>query len=376
MKSDQLRLLMVAARYFPFMGGIQTHVHEVGTRLARSGVQVTLLTTVPQYLKKPLPRDETVEGMRIIRVPAWPPQRDYYVAPEIYKLVTQGNWDVMHCQGCHTFVPPLAMLAAREARLPYVVTFHTGGHSSALRNSIRTIQWRMQRPFFAHAARLVGVSRFEANYFRTLLHLPAQQFSIIPNGVIFPESKPDAAQAERLLITSAGRLEKYKGHQYMIEAMPYILAQRPDAHLLILGAGPYEKALHSLTDRLALNSHVEIRSVPAHDRQGMATLLAQSALVTLMSEYEAHPIAVMEALALQRPVLVADTSGLSEIAEQGLAKSIPLHSTAEEIARAALGQIEASPTTPQQFMLPTWEDCTRQLQDLYASVARRELCAS
>jgi glycosyltransferase involved in cell wall biosynthesis len=376
MNGDQLQLLMVAARYFPFMGGIQTHVHEVGTRLARNGVQVTLLTTVPPHLEKPLPREETVEGMRIIRVPAWPSQRDYYVAPEIYKLVTQNKWDVMHCQGCHTFVPPLAMLAAREARLPYVVTFHTGGHSSALRNSIRTVQWRMQRPFFAHAARLVGVSRFEANYFRTLLNLPTQQFSVIQNGVVLPEGKPDTAQAERLLITSVGRLEKYKGHQHMIAAMPYILMQRPDAHLLILGAGPYEKTLRSLVHQMALSTHVEIRSVPAHDRQGMATLLAQSALVTLMSEYEAHPIAVMEALALQRPVLVADTSGLSEIAEQGLARSIPLHSTPEEVARAALQQIEAAPIAAKQFTLPTWDDCTQKLQDLYVSVARRERCVS
>ncbi|HTK08034.1 MAG TPA: glycosyltransferase family 4 protein [Ktedonobacteraceae bacterium] len=373
MNSDHLQLLMVAARYFPFMGGIQTHVHEVGRRFARNGIQVTLLTTVPPNLKNPLPKEEIVEGMRIIRVPAWPSQRDYYLAPEIYTLITRGKWDVMHCQGCHTFVPPLAMLAAREIKLPYVVTFHTGGHSSAFRNSIRNVQWRMQRPFFAHAAKLIGVSQFEANYFRSLLHLPAQQFSVIPNGVIFPESET-TTPTERLLITSVGRLEKYKGHQHMIAALPYILEQRPDAHLLILGAGPYEKALRTLVDRLALTPYVEIRSVPASDRQGMAKLLAQSALVTLLSEYEAHPIAVIEALALQRPVLVADTSGLREIAEQGLARSISLKSTPEEIARAALQHIESSPTAPARFTLPTWDDCVQKLQDVYVSVARRELC--
>lgn len=375
MNSDRLQVLMVAARYFPFMGGIQTHVHEVGCRLVQNGVHVTLLTTVPAHLKKPLPKEEVVAGMRVMRVPAWPSQRDYYLAPEIYTLITHGKWDVVHCQGCHTFVPPLAMLAAREAKLPYIVTFHTGGHSSSFRNSIRSVQWRMQRPFFARAAKLVGVSSFEADYFRTLLDLPSHQFSVIPNGVVLPEHTAATAQAERLLIISVGRLEKYKGHQHMIAALPYILEQRPDAHLLILGAGPYEKALHTLADRLALTPHVEIRSVAANDRQGMATLLSQAALVTLLSEYEAHPIAVMEALALQRPVLVADTSGLREIAEQGLARSISLQSTPAEIARAALQQIETSSVAPARFTLPTWDDCVQKLQDIYVSVARREQCA-
>jgi glycosyltransferase involved in cell wall biosynthesis len=266
------------------------------------------------------------------------------------------------------------MLAAREIKLPYVVTFHTGGHSSAFRNSIRNVQWRIQRPFFAHAAKLIGVSHFEANYFRSLLNLPAQKFSVIPNGVIFPESETNTTSTERLLITSVGRLEKYKGHQHIIAALPYILEQRPDAHLLILGAGPYEKALRTLVDRLALTPHVEIRSVAASDRQGMAKLLSQSALVTLLSEYEAHPIAVIEALALQRPVLVADTSGLREIAEQGLARSISLKSSPEEIAQAALQHIESSSTAPARFMLPTWDNCVQKLQDIYNSVARRELC--
>ncbi len=115
MSKNTLNVLMVAARYFPFMGGIQTHVHEVGRRLVEKNVNVTLLTTVPPQIRRTFPKEEMVEGMRVVRVSAWPPQQDYYIAPEIYTFIQHGNWDVVHCQGCHTFVPPLAMLAAREA---------------------------------------------------------------------------------------------------------------------------------------------------------------------------------------------------------------------------------------------------------------------
>jgi glycogen(starch) synthase len=39
-----LNVLMVSARYLPFTGGTETHVHEVGTRLAAAGHAVTVLT--------------------------------------------------------------------------------------------------------------------------------------------------------------------------------------------------------------------------------------------------------------------------------------------------------------------------------------------
>ncbi|MBE3558220.1 MAG: glycosyltransferase family 4 protein, partial [Ktedonobacteraceae bacterium] len=275
-----------------------------------------------------------------IYVPAWPAERDYYIAPEVHSIVERGKWDLVHCQGCHTFVPPLAMLAARKAGIPYVVTFHTGGHSSRARNSIRGIQWRLLRPLFAHAARLIGVSRFEANYFCNLLRLPARQFAVIPNGAALPElpayAREGAEPGTRSLIISVGRLERYKGHQRLIAALPRLRERRPDAHLLILGSGPYEAELRKLAQAVGVAEHVTIRSVPAGDRRAMAEILSQASLVALLSEYEAHPIAVMEALALRRPVLVADTSGLHELAEQKLVSAIPLDSTPEEVARAAL----------------------------------------
>ncbi|GHO83176.1 glycosyltransferase family 4 protein [Dictyobacter formicarum] len=374
-QAKKLRVLMVTAVYFPFMGGIQTHVHEVGRRLAQNGVDVTLLTTVAQQPASPLPREEEVEGMRVIRIPSWPSQTDYYIAPEIASIIKQGNWDLVHCQGCHSFVPLFAMYAARVARIPYIMTFHTGGHSSSWRNSIRSVQWQIQRPLLMRATKLIGVSRFEATYFRTLLRLPQEQFTVIPNGAVVPEVVSRATpESGTLLITSIGRLEKYKGHQHMISAMPRILEKRPEAKLLILGVGPYQAVLEAKAREIGVAERVEIRSVPAHDRQAMADILSRSALVTLLSEYEAHPIAVMEALALQRPVLVADTSGLREIAEQGFARAVPLKSSSEEIAQAALQQIEDPLLPPRQFALSTWDDCAQKLLEIYASAVERKLC--
>lgn len=359
---------MVTPRYFPLMGGIETHVHEVGRRLAQAGIKLTLLTTRPPGLAFPLPRETDVEGMHIIRVKAWPSQRDYYIAPEIYRLVKLGQWDLIHCQGCHTFVPPVAMLAARNAHIPYLLTFHTGGHASHLRNRMRATQWKLLRPLLANAAALIGVSHFEANYFRDLLHLPAKQFTVIPNGINLPTSLEQfpPPHPQELLIISAGRLEAYKGHQHLITAMPEILKWQPDAQLLILGSGPYEATLRALAHQLGIARQVDIRAIPPDARQEMVRTLACAALVTLFSEYEAHPLVVLEALALRRPVLVAATSGLQELAEQGLVRALPLHSSPAEIAQAVRQQIEAPLLPSSQVVLSTWDECANRLQEIYA----------
>ena len=376
-KTGKLNILMVATRYFPYIGGVETHVYEVGRRLAGRGINITILTTTPYGSDASLPEEEVIEGVRIIRVRTWPSQRDYGISPKIFSIIRQGSWDLVHCQGCHTFVPPLAMLAAKEAKIPYIVTFHTGGHSSGLRNRMRSVQWRALRPLLSHASKLIGVSHFEANYFRDLLRLPAKQFAVIYNGVAAPGVLHlPASIPPQTLIISVGRLERYKGHHHLIAALPLLREWRPDARLLILGNGPYEAALRELAREAGVAEHVDIRFVPARDRQGMAELLSQAALVALLSEYEAHPIAVMEALALHRPVLVANTSGLREIAEQGLARMISLKSTPAEIALAARQQIEEPVVLPAHLALPTWDDCARQLQSLYNESLRREQCAS
>jgi glycosyltransferase involved in cell wall biosynthesis len=85
---------------------------------------------------------------------------------------------------------------------------------------------------------------------------------------------------------------------------------------------------------------------------------------------------VMESLALRRPVLVADTSGLRELAEQGLVRAIPLNSSPEDIALAVQQQIEAPIVSSERLNLASWDDCVNQLEAVYQRSIAREACAS
>src|SRR4051812_34147443 len=73
-----MRILMVTPRYLPDMGGIETHVHEVSKRLSADGVDVRILTTDRSGTRPPR---EIIAGVGVRRVPAWPKERDYYIAP-------------------------------------------------------------------------------------------------------------------------------------------------------------------------------------------------------------------------------------------------------------------------------------------------------
>jgi glycosyltransferase involved in cell wall biosynthesis len=359
-----LRVLLVTPFFFPNMGGVETHVYEVARRLARAGVAVTVLTT---DRTGQLPGAEEVDGVQIRRVRAWPAQRDYCLAPAIAAVIQSGGWDIVHVQSYHTLVAPLAMWAAWRAQIPYIVTFHGGGHSSHLRNGLRAVQHLLLRPLLARAERLVAVANFEIEFYSQRLRLPAERFVYIPNGAdIAKVEGATAPPPHSSLIASVGRLERYKGHQRVIAALPYILQQRPDIHLWIAGAGPYKSALERLAAKLGVADRVEIRAIPAADRTRMAAELAKAALVTVLSDYETHPIAALEALALGRSLLVTDTSGLRELAERGLARAVPLTSTASQVAAAVLEQLQ-HPLLPAALTLPSWDACARELLSLYQS---------
>jgi glycosyltransferase involved in cell wall biosynthesis len=368
-----LSLLVVTPRFHPLSGGVENHVFEVGRRLRNLGVDVTVLTT---DVSGELPRAATVEGIRVERVRAWPSGRDYHFAPGIMGVVSRGRWDVVHVQSYHTFVAPLAMLAALCAGVPYILTFHAGGHSSRVRAGLRRRQRTLLRPLLARADRLVAVASFEVELYARELRLPASSFAVIPNGSdlvdaaeAFPEPLP-----EEPLILSIGRLERYKGHQHVLSAFPEVLRRRPDARLWIAGTGSYESELRQLASDLGVAEAVEIRGIPLDQRREMAATLARASLVCLLSEFETQPIAALEALALGRRLLLADTTGLRELAVQARARTIALKSGPGEIAAAILEEIAAGPPDP-VANLPTWDSCAADLLALYRDVVEAR-CAS
>lgn len=353
---------MVAARARPEIGGIESHVAEVAERLAVDGFDIEVLTT---DRSGNLPRVEDVDGYVVRRYRAFPRSRDWYLSPGLGLALLRRRYDLVHVQGVHTLVPPLAVFAALLRRTPCVLTFHTGGSSSGFRERSRGLQWRLLAPLLRRVRVLIGVSRFEADRFDAVLGEPGR-VRLVRNGGALPTSL-DAVPIDRSLVVSSGRLERYKGHHRAVTALPELLRTHSDAHLLVLGSGPYEAELRALVTRLGVADRVEIRHVPPTDRAQMARLLAGAGCVVLLSDYEAHPVAVMEALTLGRPVVVARTSGLTELADQGWACGVDADADDVTVAMAIAQQL-TDPRLPEAADLPTWETCVAALKQVYAEV--------
>ena len=356
------RVLEIAPRFAPYSGGVERHLAEIVPRLARLGLDVTVLTT---DVSRALPEREVVDGVSVLRVPAYPAGRDYYFAPGLSRIIRErGAWDLVHIHSYQTFVAPVAMYAAHREGLPYLLTLHSGGHSSGMRNAVRGVQLMVLRPLLRQARRLIAVSAFEAEEFAKRLRLRSDRFAVIPNGGQMPTVAPHVVPDPAPLIVSVGRLERYKGHQRILAAMPHITSEFPSVRLRIVGEGPYEPELRHLAARLGMSDRVEIGPIPPERRDEMAEVLARASLVTLLSEYESQGIAIMEALALQRPVLVAYTSGLMEYADRGLARGVSLDAAPFDVAQASIGQLR-DPLEAPAVSMPTWDGCAERLATLY-----------
>ena len=379
--SRPLRILQVSARYRPYVGGTEIHTGEVAVELAKRGHDVTVLTTDPGA---DLPAEEWLDGVRVIRVLAWPRGTDLHLAPGLLRVIKAEPWDLVHVQGYHTAVAPVALWAAGRQGLPTALTFHSGGHSSRIRNMARPVHTRAMARLMRNCQLLIGVSDWETGLFTQRLDLEPGRIRTIPNGVstdatLRPRSETGSAgpktrpgdPAPHLL--SIGRLQRYKGHQRIIRAMPRLLEADPGTRLTIIGMGPYGDRLERLVDDLGLHDSVTFDAVEAEDRPRLDRIMASASAAVFLSEYESHGMAAHEAILAGLPVVVLDATALGGLVADGLARAVPPMATDDEVASIVLrtlaetgGRRPHDPPPPElERLRNSWPSIVRRLEAAY-----------
>ena len=123
-----------------------------------------------------------------------------------------------------------------------------------------------------------------------------------------------------------------------------------------------------------MRDRVTVEFIPPVDRALMGERMASASVMTLLSDYEAHPVAVMEALTAGTPAVVSRTSGLTELADLGWVVGVDQHATPQETAAAIARQLD-DPVLPDTSILPTWETCVAGVADTYDSIVKETLKA-
>lgn len=230
-------------------------------------------------------------------------------------IAKEREWDHIHVHSCAN-AANVALYAHLLSGLPYSVTLHGPLHDYGTN----------QKEKWSHAHfGIVITQKLFAELRAELGREASKNLFIAPMGVnldVFRRHSPyeayDGEGAARLYCV--GRLNPCKGHADLIEAVGQLKAQGMRVHLKIagedeLGGTGYHQDLQSLIDRLDLNNEVELLGAVSEQviREG---LLASHAFV-LASLGEPLGVAIMEAMALEMPVLVTSGGGVKELVDDG-----------------------------------------------------------
>lgn len=141
--------------------------------------------------------------------------------------------------------------------------------------------------------------------------LRADMLSVIPDFVDCRRFRPDAvapADDQPETIVAVGRLSREKGHGVLLRAMRGVLDQCPGARLVICGEGEEENKLRAQARALGIARAVEFAGFWADVRP----LLAAASVFAMPSLSEGFGVAVLEAMAMGKPVVAANVGGLPE----------------------------------------------------------------
>jgi glycosyltransferase involved in cell wall biosynthesis len=247
-------------------------------------------------------------------------------------LARVEGWTHIHVHSCAD-AANVAMFASILGGLTYSLSLH--GPTLEVYGPNQEQKWQ-------HAAFALVISEklFKAVKDQLANFLPSQ-VSVVPMGVNLDQIKryspyiPWESGLCRLI--SCGRLNPVKGHKDLIETVAILRQRGFDARLQIAGEDEqggtgYRQELEKVIQDKAMSEYVELLGAVS-EAQVRAGLEAAN-VFALASLNEGIPVAVMEAMAMEMPVVVTDVGGTSELVDDGVDAILVQPENPEEMADA------------------------------------------
>ncbi len=213
--------------------------------------------------------------------------------------------------------------------------------------------WRpfslLERMALRRAAGVWCVSDFTRRQILERCPLPEARITVVPNA-FDPYLEPATAPAPPpkapviLAISRLSEADSYKGIDHLIDAMPDVLAQAPDARLRIVGRGD---ALASLQARAARQKVTHAVEFPGYRSDAeLHDDFATCRVFALPSEKEGFGLVYLEAMAHGRPCLGARSGGTPEVIDDGCGALVD-YGSVRDIATALVDMLRRDwPTGP------------------------------
>ncbi len=201
----------------------------------------------------------------------------------------------------------------------------------------------------AAASFVAAISNYcRSQIFRWLPHDHWHKVKIVPCTVgdeWFNAAQTLSEDAKDLVCV--GRLDEQKGQLFLLEAFSEAAQKGFSGRLILIGDGPFKDQLKRRAAQLKISDRVELVGW-CTSQQIMQYLLGARALV-LASFAEGLPVVIMEAMALQRPILSTRITGIPELVRDGIDGFLYSPAEMTELAEAML-RLESSSLTELQEM--------------------------
>lgn len=252
------------------------------------------------------------------------------LARRLLALCRQHGAGMIHAGSCFPegFA---AWLVKRMTGVPYLLFVH--GEEMRIARGSRELTW-MARRVLNGAERLIANSHNTARLLRAEWDVAEGRISVLHPGVDTERFKPAPrclatrerlGWGERRVILTVGRLQKRKGHDMLIRALPAIRAAVPDVLYAIVGDGEERAALERLVDEMGVRGQVQFRGEP-NDAE-LVECYQQCDLFVLPNrevdgDIEGFGMVLVEAQACGKPVIAGDSGGTGETLIAGQSGSI------------------------------------------------------
>ena len=183
--------------------------------------------------------------------------------------------------------------------------------------------YRMTKMSIRFIDKNIAVSHGIAELYASL-KLSKSLFPVIHHGVdIQPFDREVYAETCRISdpqLIIVGRIETFKGHRYLVEALKDVVEEFPSCVLLILGEGSEKPALEKMAAELGLEKNIRFLGFQPHPY----SYISNSDVIILPSLFEPFGLVYIEAFALKVPVVAFDTPAGNELMEDGVtARMVP-----------------------------------------------------
>jgi glycosyltransferase involved in cell wall biosynthesis len=326
--SSRLRVLQVIGSLH--FGGAERLVAHLATGIDRARFEMTVCCT--REAGK-IGQQIVACGMPVVALGSRQGLKRYGVPLNMLRLIRAHEPDVLHTHGlvALTDVGPLAYLGA----LPYWIhTFHYGNYPYKFSRQM----W-LERTLSRRASILVAVADAQRDAIAHFHRLPNERLTVVPNGVIpnpflnIPGVRGDKRQElgfedTDFVVASISVLSEQKGVGYFLQAAARIRQRHPEVKFLVVGGGPLELQLRSEAARLGLSEHVRFTGW----RADIQELLLSVDVYVMASLWEAMPLALLEAMAARRAIVVTDVGNNADIVGFGEAAMVVPPRNAEALA--------------------------------------------